>query len=63
MKLVAALTYFFALMAFSVIAIYGYVVNLVTLALHFDGMTVVELGVRLVGAIVAPLGALMGLFA
>lgn len=63
MKLIASLSYFFALLAFFVFLAYGYIVNLVAVALHFDEMALGELIARLVRAVVAPLGTLMGYFA
>lgn len=44
------------------IIIYGWVLNLIMLFTSFDESITVEFGVRIVGIIIVPLGAVMGLF-
>lgn len=50
-----------ALIAAAIAAIYGWINNIVTLAMHTPEMGT-EFILRLVGVFVGPLGAIMGLF-
>lgn len=48
-----------ALIALVILAVYGWVMNLITVVSSYDTMSVVELCLRVVGIVVAILGALM----